>query len=340
MQPVGVKFELKCLSQQYLPFMLPVFGNISPWDPTGPGVTETIEGKEVYVSGLDLFKRFVAKLQPDTLQATLLPVVHGYMRVLAAGRSIDELNENKEILHNKIHGDLQIHLQQYGARLDSLNIAEVREEPRANGESYLHAREQKKLSAAIQQAEIDVAENKKMGAIGVAERDAEVRRFKAEVEAKTVAVENEARQRIAESQSILNVTQAQTEQRARTAVVEADAAVAQRKEELEKHVQEARAVREMASKRADCLSAEQVAAECLRVKTQAERDASIQKAEGDALARERLSAADKVQGQVLADNELAMLSAKAEGDLATLSAKAEGEQKLREAQARGTKQMV
>ena len=66
MKPRNLHFTLKCLSQQYLPFKMPVTYTVTPYDPAGTGFTErfrttnangTIEEEQEEISADILFKR-------------------------------------------------------------------------------------------------------------------------------------------------------------------------------------------------------------------------------------------------------------------------------------------
>ena len=69
-------------------------------------------------------------------------------------------------------------------RVGNANIAELIEKKRAGHMGYLEARERRKLSDAVQQSEIDVAEAKRMGDTGKMEKEAQTRQRVAVLQAR------------------------------------------------------------------------------------------------------------------------------------------------------------
>ncbi len=332
MQPRNLHFELKCLSKEYLPFKMPVSYTLSPFDPTGIDVEEYIDGTPTKTSAETLFKRYAQKIDPlqdFEFNLTLGAIIHGETRVLAAKMSIDAINDDREEFKKRVISNVQQLLLPYGLRVDNANIAELTEEKRENGDmGYLEARERKKLSDAVQQSEINVAEATKCGDIGKKQREATTRQEKAKLEATTKEIEFATQQQIAKAAADLAVVNAESKRRSDISNVEAMAAASQKKEELQCQIEEHRANQLLSAKRADTLTTEKVKAECLRVAAEIERDAIIIKATGAAQAMEIEAKAIRFQGEQDAAIIFAKLNAEAQGKQALLEAQAEGTQKL------------
>ena len=331
-QPRNFKDELKCLSAQYLPFRLPVNFTLSPFLPTDAAQQEqTDDGKTREISGLDLFKRYVEKLeplQPLAFHETVIAAIHGEARILTATMSIDDMNDNRAKFHTDVVKQIQERvLFSYGLKIDAANIAEIHEEKRPDGHmGYLAARERKKLEEAVQQSNIDVSKAQMDGDIGKKQRETETRQTLARLEAQTMEVELKAKQQIATSLADLAVVEAESRKRKEISNVEANAATAQKKEELQTNIEISKATQAIEAQRAEHLTKTKVENEqvLLRAKTRKEE------AEFDANATEIKAKAQCFAAQQAATGALADLNAKAAGELAMLQARAEGTKALAE----------
>lgn len=149
-QPQTFHFDLKCLSQQYLPFVLPVTYVLAPVLPTDAGV-KMEDGREM--SGEDAFKQYVQKiasLGPRERDHCIQSVIHGETRVLTSKMPIDDLNDDRQQFQANVTDCVQKLLTPLGLKILSVNIAEIVETTRPDGVSYLGAREAKKLTGALQ----------------------------------------------------------------------------------------------------------------------------------------------------------------------------------------------
>ena len=199
MTPKNIQFVLPCLSKQYLPFDMPVTFTVSPWRPDGAGAFEPVRTEpdedgvrhltkeRRQVSAEEIFCRYALTmdaLPPQEYYDTILGVVHGETRVLAAQMEIDQINDDRDAFRETVVENVQDVLLQYGVRVGNANIAELIEKKRAGHMGYLEARERRKLSDAVQQSEIDVAEAKRMGDTGKMEKEAQTRQRVAVLQAR------------------------------------------------------------------------------------------------------------------------------------------------------------
>ncbi|HVR74663.1 MAG TPA: SPFH domain-containing protein [Planctomycetota bacterium] len=91
-------------------------------------------------------------------------IIFGQLRQVIASMRIEDINRDREKFLESIQQSLEPELDKIGLELINVNITDITDES-----GYIEAIGRKAASQAIQQAEIDVAEQSKKGAIGVAE---------------------------------------------------------------------------------------------------------------------------------------------------------------------------
>ncbi|KDO21641.1 hypothetical protein SPRG_12882 [Saprolegnia parasitica CBS 223.65] len=281
MNPSSFRFNLACLSKQYLPFEMPVAYTVAPANP--------IEDP----SG---FKRYVERMQqlpPDEFEETLLGIIHGETRVQAALMDIDAINDDREAFRTNVVALVQRQLNQLGLEIINANIAELREAKRANGQmGYLEARERKKLANTLQDAEIDVADANKRGDIEQKIRQRDTRIAVANMEKEAQITENEQQAAIANSKATLAIIEGEASRKIEVAKIEAEQMAEVRLQQLRLNVEQLRQEQLLVAKKADILTSAQVEADALREQANArlyaaERDAeaalAMMEAEGRGL---------------------------------------------------------
>ncbi len=90
-------------------------------------------------------------------------IIFGQLRQVIASMAIEEINRDREKFLESIQASLEPELRKIGLVLINVNITDLTDDS-----GYIEAIGRKAASAAIQQAEIDVAEQFKKGSIGVA----------------------------------------------------------------------------------------------------------------------------------------------------------------------------
>jgi uncharacterized membrane protein YqiK len=90
-------------------------------------------------------------------------IIFGQLRQVIASMRIDDINKNRDQFLAAIQKSLEPELEKIGLVLINVNITGITDES-----GYIEAIGRKAASEAIQQASIDVAEQEKKGAIGVA----------------------------------------------------------------------------------------------------------------------------------------------------------------------------
>ncbi|MFQ5506007.1 MAG: flotillin family protein, partial [Planctomycetota bacterium] len=95
-------------------------------------------------------------------------IIFGQLRQVIASMQIEDINRDRDKFLERIQTNLEPELEKIGLILINVNITDITDES-----GYIEAIGRKAASEAIQQAEIDVAEQSKKGAIGVANADKE-----------------------------------------------------------------------------------------------------------------------------------------------------------------------
>ncbi len=91
-------------------------------------------------------------------------IIFGQLRQVIASMRIEEINRDRDVFLSRVQGSLEPELAKIGQVLINVNIKDI-----TDASGYIEAIGQKAASEAIQQAAIDVAEQERKGAIGVAE---------------------------------------------------------------------------------------------------------------------------------------------------------------------------
>ncbi len=110
-------------------------------------------------------------LTTEAIKSQALDIIFGQLRQVIASMPIDAINKNRDEFLKNIQISLEPELEKIGLVLINVNITDITDES-----GYIEALGRKAASEAIRQAEIDVAEQTKKGAIGVAaaQRDQEI----------------------------------------------------------------------------------------------------------------------------------------------------------------------
>jgi flotillin len=93
-------------------------------------------------------------------------MIFGQLRQVIASMRIEEINKDRDVFLEKVQTSLEPELRKIGLVLINVNIKDITDES-----GYIEAIGKKAASEAIQQAAIDVSQQVKKGATGVAEAD-------------------------------------------------------------------------------------------------------------------------------------------------------------------------
>ena len=272
-------------------------------------------------------------------------IIFGQLRQVIASMKIEEINRDRDVFLSKVQSSLEPELAKIGLVLINVNIKDITDES-----GYIEAIGRKAASEAVQQAEIDVAEQEKHGAIGVAEaaREKAIRVANAE-KVRDIGVSEAERERAV---SIADLTK-EKEVGEQTAAFQREAQVKDREREMRVNVADANAQAVSGENEAKAVVADSNAT--LRVKEaeafqvgetrHREAQAAVREAQYRAEAKAAAAEAEKNEAQKRAELEAIAKAVKAqtiveaEADAERQRIEAEGEAKAifakLEAEARG-----
>src|SRR5262245_57813063 len=95
-------------------------------------------------------------------------IIFGQLRQVIASMHIEEINKDRDKFLQSIQTSLEPELKKIGLVLINVNITDITDES-----GYIEAIGRKAASQAVQKAKVDVAEQEKLGQIGVAEPERE-----------------------------------------------------------------------------------------------------------------------------------------------------------------------
>ncbi len=149
-------------------------------------------------------------------------IILGQMRAVIATMQIEEINRDRQAFMAKVNEAVSVELEKIGLSVINVNIKDIEDES-----GYIQALGKKAAAEAVNQALIDVAEQEKLGKIGVAERDRDRRRVVAAANAEATVGEAEAerdrRKSVAAAESLASVGEAEAERDRRQKVSLLDA---------------------------------------------------------------------------------------------------------------------
>jgi flotillin len=262
-------------------------------------------------------------LSRGQIQAQAQDIILGQMRAVIATMKIEEINRDRQAFLGKVNEAVSMELEKIGLYLINVNIRDIEDES-----GYIKALGRKAAAEAINQANIDVAEQEKSGQTGVAVRQRDTRIAVADanatadigeagadrsrrqqvagLEAEAVSAETEADSKKAEYRANQNVAEQEARNRSESASRKADGAIRVAQEEAEKAAELARAAREEARLAAEIVVPANAQREKVVIAADAQKQQAIHIAEGQAEAM------------------LAKMTAEAKGIQAILDGKAAG----------------
>ena len=250
-------------------------------------------------------------------------IILGQMRAVIATMKIEEINQDRQAFLAKVNEAVSGELEKIGLSLINVNIRDIEDES-----GYIVALGRRAAAEAINQANVDVAEQEKLGQTGVAERqrdqriavaaataeaeigeasaDRDRRSKRAALDAEATFGETEARAKKAAYEANQGVAEQEARQRSESAAREADGSIRVAQENAEKKAEEARALREAARLNASIVVPAEADKQQTIIAADARKEQSIRIAQGEAAAK------------------LARMKAEAAGVQAILDGKAEG----------------
>jgi flotillin len=295
MNPITFPFDIHNMSKEKVEFRLPMVFTVCPINPD---------------TDKDGFMNYALKthnLTSDEIRHIMGGIIEGETRTFTASMTIEEMFSDKESFKEKVIAKINSDLRQIGLTIINANIKEMADYDEHN--KYFVYRKQRAIETANYQAQVDVAEAKKTGELGVYEKEKDIRIGKAGFEQEAKLRENERNQAIAKSDADLSVIRVESKRIEQLAQIEADSSNEIRKQELQKQIEEKRKDQEEAKYRSEFLSRSNVEAEVIQ----------------------KLADAQKYKKQAEADAELYTKQKEAEGKQALYEAQSQGVFKILQA---------
>jgi flotillin len=238
-------------------------------------------------------------LTSQQIQDQAQDIILGQMRAVIATMRIEEINQDRQAFLAKVNDAVSGELEKIGLSLINVNIRDIEDES-----GYIVALGRRAAAEAINQANMDVAEQERRGQTGVAERqrdqriavaaanaDAEIgeatadrdrRSRTAELDAAAVDAETAADAKKASYRANQRVAEETARNRSESAAREADGAIRVAQETAQKLAEEARALREQARLNAEIVVPADADREKVMIAADARREQAIRIAQGEA----------------------------------------------------------
>jgi flotillin len=230
-------------------------------------------------------------LREQDIQSQARDIIFGQLRQVIASMKIEEINRDRDSFLERIQASLEPELKKIGLILINVNITDITDES-----GYIEAIGRKAAATAIQQAEIDVADQEKKGAVGVAQAN----------RTKDVEVAS------AQKERDIGTKQADRERLVQVAILDKETKVGEQTAEFERDAAIADADREKRVRVADADSqAVQGENEAKAVIARADATLQVERAEAYQLGetRKRVAEADVLKAQYAAQADAAKAEA-------------------------------
>ncbi len=228
-------------------------------------------------------------------------IIFGQLRLVVATMDIEEINTDRDKFLSAVSSNVETELKKIGLRLINVNVTDIKDES-----GYIEALGKEAAAKAINDAKKSVAEKNRDGSIGEALAMQDQRIQVAEANSKAIEGENQAKITIANSEALRREKLAEAERKATIAERVQAAQALEESFEAEKLSEQARAIRDQATKEADIIVSAEIA------KRQAEINAAA------------MAAKTRLEAQGQADAIFLKLEAQAKGAQEILTKQAEG----------------
>jgi len=271
----------------------------------------------------------LGQLRSQDIEAQARDIIFGQLRQVIASMRIEEINRDRDSFLSSIQMSLEPELRKIGLVLINVNITDITDDS-----GYIEAIGRKAAATAIKQAEVDVAEQTKKGAVGVAQANREK-----EIQVSIAQKERDIGTKQAERERVVQVANLEKEARVgeETANFQRDAQIADAEREKRIKVADANSLAVKGENEAQAviaranadLAVEQAEAYQRGETSKRVAEAEVLKAQYEAQAVAAKAEASKIEAEKLA--ELAA-TARAQKEKVTIDAEAEKEKRRIEAE--------
>jgi len=256
-------------------------------------------------------------LATQQIQTLATDIIIGQMRAVIATMKIEDINRDRQAFMAKVNDAVAVELEKVGLAVINVNIRDLDDES-----GYIKAIGRKAAAEAINQANMDVAEQDRRGQIGVAEKqrdqrvavaaataDAEIgeataarnkRQQVATLDAAAVNTETEANANKARYRATQKVAEEESRNKGESAAKDADGSIRVAQEIAQKKAEDARALREQSRLNAEIVVPAEADKKKVIIAADAQREQSVLIAKGQAEATiAKMTAEGKGQQAVL-----------------------------------------
>ncbi|KAI4718259.1 flotillin domain protein [Aureobasidium sp. EXF-10727] len=288
------------------------------------------------------------------IQDIIMGIVEGETRSVVSNITMKELFEKRSLYRTKVVEHVQSELTQFGLYIYNASIKELRD---IQGSRYFEFQSKKAHEGAQNQAKVDVAYARMQGEIGEAENLGRTKQEIAKINANTAVQETERKIEKAMADSRFKSQEIDIERKLNIERIQAERAAELRDADLQKGVQESKALMELERMRATTVTKAKVAKESAAQEADAQLYKARQAAEANAFQqsktadlelyttekqaqghfhkKQRETEAKFLQDSKVADASLYRKQQDALGDLESRKAQATGDLEIQKAQAAG-----
>lgn len=259
-------------------------------------------------------------LATQQIQTLATDIIIGQMRAVIATMRIEDINRDRQAFMGKVNEAVAVELEKVGLSVINVNIRDLDDES-----GYIKAIGRKAAAEAINQANVDVAEQEKRGQMGVAERnrdqrvavasanaDAEIgeatatrnkRQQVAKLDAEAVNSETDANANKARYRATQKVAEEESRNKGDSAAKDADGAIRVAQEIAQKKAEDARALREQSRLNAEIVVPAEADKKRVVIAADAQREQSVLIAKGQAEATIAKMTAEGAGAQAVLDGK-------------------------------------
>ncbi len=211
------------------------------------------------------------------IQELAKDIIFGQLRLVIATMDIEEINTDRDKFLDAVSGNVESELKKIGLRLINVNVTDINDES-----GYIAALGKEAAAKAINDAKVSVAQADRDGAIGASDAERDQRIKVAKYNSEAIYGENEAKIKVAESDSNRREREAEYLKRA---IATENIQAANAKEEsyaAQREAENARATLEKASQEADILVKAEIRKKEIELQAEAEAEKMRRQARGEA----------------------------------------------------------
>ncbi|KEQ89886.1 flotillin domain protein [Aureobasidium pullulans EXF-150] len=235
----------------------------------------------------------------EHIQAIIMGIVEGETRSIVSNITMKELFEKRTLYRKMVVDHVQSELTQFGLHIYNASIKELRDLP---GSHYFEFQSKKAHEGAQNQAKVDVAHARMEGEIGEALNVGRTKQEIAKINANTAVQETERKIEKAIADSKFKSQEIDIERKLNIERIQAERAAELRDSDLQKGVQESKALMELERMRATTVTKARVA-----------KESAAQEADAQLYKARQAAEASAYQQSKTADLELYTAEKQAEG---------------------------